>query len=865
MGNVKKRPQKKNALDNKSKKSKPDKTTTTGQDEVTTLSNIRKLPENQAYEDVRQCRALKLTKVDAKPNIHDARKNTQENIDPWTNPVASTSGTCKKNKRKASNKKVHQSKRLKAEYNSEVDNDDNYSLLDTSEEETVRSEYEDKVLDAFNERNNVKGENTVEKHEDKIGKNQTKRTKELENQRNQYNKTSTQAKKVKVDDNYSGEQNSDSSEDICLSEYKKRNFDCIMTNQIETIPSEEIDINNIQNFIEIDENGEIMEYETCLWIENNSEINQNKIKNDEVDENVKNTIINENNSQKVETTLTEGNVSSKKFSVEHKEFTNMATAGQTGATEKTEKRKKITILSDIRNTSENKIVVDTKKLKRVEKTVDLFKSMINKYKENKQTECQMAELKLGLDLPGTAQNETAEVKKNTKKKQNQTEECKEVQKLDAPETIQNKTEESKEIEKSDSPQRKQNKTEESEEVEKSDSLETNQNKIKESEEVENLDSPETNQNKTEEREEVETSDLPKTDQNKTEECEEVEKLDSPEINQNKTEENEEVENLDLPETNQNNTEEREVEKSNSPKTDQNKTKESKEVEKLDLPKTSHNKNEESEEVENSDSPETNQNKNEESKEVEKLDLPETNQDKTEESDEVENSDSPETNQNKNEESKEVEKLDLPETNQDKTEESEEVENSDSPETNQNKNEESEEVENLEQPETDQNKTEESEEVENSDSPETNQNKNEERKEVETSDSRETNQNNTEKKKEIGKPDSPKTYQKKTEDDEEIGNCLHLSDANRNDAKEEESDYDTNSIVINQSVLVRYYIRAKWKYYVGFVEKIDVREQEIFYTVHFLKTIKKPNLKFVVTKYDRDTVPSTSIVKIIQLL
>lgn len=80
-----------------------------------------------------------------------------------------------------------------------------------------------------------------------------------------------------------------------------------------------------------------------------------------------------------------------------------------------------------------------------------------------------------------------------------------------------------------------------------------------------------------------------------------------------------------------------------------------------------------------------------------------------------------------------------------------------------------------------------------------------------------------------------------------------------------SNLDLDDIKINQSVLVRYYMRKNWKYYVGHIEKIDTKDEEKRFTVNFLKTVNKPKLKFVVSKkIDRDIVSSISVVKPIQL-
>lgn len=53
--------------------------------------------------------------------------------------------------------------------------------------------------------------------------------------------------------------------------------------------------------------------------------------------------------------------------------------------------------------------------------------------------------------------------------------------------------------------------------------------------------------------------------------------------------------------------------------------------------------------------------------------------------------------------------------------------------------------------------------------------------------------------------------------------------------------------LNDSVLVRYYNRKKWTYYVGFITNIIPRKDDTYYTIDYLKTIKKPQLTFVHTK------------------
>lgn len=72
--------------------------------------------------------------------------------------------------------------------------------------------------------------------------------------------------------------------------------------------------------------------------------------------------------------------------------------------------------------------------------------------------------------------------------------------------------------------------------------------------------------------------------------------------------------------------------------------------------------------------------------------------------------------------------------------------------------------------------------------------------------------------------------------------------------------------IDDSVIVRYFLKNKWKYYIGFIEKIDHKEaSDIMYNIRFLKTVNKPILKFITTKkLDNDVVPEICIVKKVQL-
>lgn len=67
--------------------------------------------------------------------------------------------------------------------------------------------------------------------------------------------------------------------------------------------------------------------------------------------------------------------------------------------------------------------------------------------------------------------------------------------------------------------------------------------------------------------------------------------------------------------------------------------------------------------------------------------------------------------------------------------------------------------------------------------------------------------------------------------------------------------------INDSVLVRYLSRKKWTYYIGFIKDVIEKDGETHYCVDFLKTIKKPQLKFIEPKkIDHDELTELLIVK-----
>ncbi|CAG5008253.1 unnamed protein product [Parnassius apollo] len=51
---------------------------------------------------------------------------------------------------------------------------------------------------------------------------------------------------------------------------------------------------------------------------------------------------------------------------------------------------------------------------------------------------------------------------------------------------------------------------------------------------------------------------------------------------------------------------------------------------------------------------------------------------------------------------------------------------------------------------------------------------------------------------------------------------------------------TEKIEVDNAVLVRYFMR-KWKYYIGFVTSVEIKDGTTFYTVSFLKTVKTPKI------------------------
>lgn len=149
-----------------------------------------------------------------------------------------------------------------------------------------------------------------------------------------------------------------------------------------------------------------------------------------------------------------------------------------------------------------------------------------------------------------------------------------------------------------------------------------------------------------------------------------------------------------------------------------------------------------------------------------------------------------------------------------------------------------------------------------------------------------------KRKIVVKEEVPKKKKKKIEksDTEEEENAYSLHDSSSDgvlcnlegsdddfdhNEVEEEKGLETHTTELTKEemwrlcfkdiVLVRYFQRCSWKYYIGFIEDISVKDEERYFTVRFLKTIKNPSLRFVIPKRkDEDTVPENMIVKKINI-
>lgn len=65
--------------------------------------------------------------------------------------------------------------------------------------------------------------------------------------------------------------------------------------------------------------------------------------------------------------------------------------------------------------------------------------------------------------------------------------------------------------------------------------------------------------------------------------------------------------------------------------------------------------------------------------------------------------------------------------------------------------------------------------------------------------------------------------------------------------DDELKFSPDKVRINDNVIVRYYQRKQWKYYVGFILEVLKKDDEFLYKVRFLKTVVTPKLKFLLTR------------------
>ncbi|CAG4987963.1 unnamed protein product [Parnassius apollo] len=101
---------------------------------------------------------------------------------------------------------------------------------------------------------------------------------------------------------------------------------------------------------------------------------------------------------------------------------------------------------------------------------------------------------------------------------------------------------------------------------------------------------------------------------------------------------------------------------------------------------------------------------------------------------------------------------------------------------------------------------------------------------------------------------------KSDDDSSV-----VGNINKNLTNTTEIETLQENYCINDSVLVRYYVRKTWKYYIGFIKGIKEKDGNRLYCIAYLKTMKAPQLCFRETKkLDYDEITNISIVKKINL-
>lgn len=97
------------------------------------------------------------------------------------------------------------------------------------------------------------------------------------------------------------------------------------------------------------------------------------------------------------------------------------------------------------------------------------------------------------------------------------------------------------------------------------------------------------------------------------------------------------------------------------------------------------------------------------------------------------------------------------------------------------------------------------------------------------------------------------------------NCIALSyyDDTLTDVPKEIIDESFN---VSDSVIIRYFEKKSWIYYIGFIEDTQIKTGKKHYKVNFLKTLKKPEINFIFPKKtDIDIVPNDCVVKKVQLI
>ncbi|CAH2097797.1 unnamed protein product [Euphydryas editha] len=108
-----------------------------------------------------------------------------------------------------------------------------------------------------------------------------------------------------------------------------------------------------------------------------------------------------------------------------------------------------------------------------------------------------------------------------------------------------------------------------------------------------------------------------------------------------------------------------------------------------------------------------------------------------------------------------------------------------------------------------------------------------------------------------------------EEDEDYFNNAKMSPTSSIDnGKEINDNKDIQNVNYSpgDNVIVRYYMRQKWMYYLGIIENTKIIDEELCYSIKFYKTIKKPKLTFKMTKTtEHDDIPEKQIVKKIDLI